>query len=127
VRTALSYGVAFLLRTFVGLAGVRDYSTFFRGFRVGTLRQAFDRYGDACIQGHGFACMARFLIQVGVLARDVREVPFVLRYDLKEGGSGLRIRKTMKGYLGVLWDHGHWPGKGPRVSFPSLDATGKKT
>lgn len=127
VRTMLSYGVAFLLKTFVGLPGVQDYSTFYRGFRVGLLRRVFERYGDACIQGHGFACMARFLILSGVLARGIREVPFVLRYDLKEGGSGMRIRKTIVGYLGILRDHGQLrPKRGPRIS-PAEGTRGKNT
>jgi dolichol-phosphate mannosyltransferase len=111
-RTLLSYGVAHLLRAFVGLPGVRDYSTFFRGFRVGLLRKVFARHGEATIQGHGFACMARFLIIAGELATAIREVPLILRYDLKEGGSGMRIWRTMRGYVGILRDHGRWPNRG---------------
>ena len=109
LRSLLSHAVARLLRTFVGLPGVRDYSTFYRGFRVGLLRAVFQRWGESAVQGHGFACMARFLILAGGLAHDIREVPFTLRYDLKEGGSGMRIFKTMRGYLGVLAEHGRWP------------------
>jgi len=112
LRTMLSYGVAYLLRVFVGLPGVKDYSTFFRGFRVGLLRQVFARHGDAAIQGHGFACMARFLILAGQEATDIREVPLILRYDLKEGGSGMRIWRTIRGYLGILRDYGRWPPRG---------------
>jgi dolichol-phosphate mannosyltransferase len=112
VRTLLSFGVAYLLRVFVAVPGIKDYSTFFRGLRVSLLRRVFARHGDSTIKGHGFACMARFLILSGELAKDIREVPLTLRYDLKEGGSGMRIWRTMRGYLGILRDHGRWPRPG---------------
>jgi dolichol-phosphate mannosyltransferase len=112
LRALLSYGVAYLLRVFVGLPGIKDYSTFFRGYRVGLLRQVFARHGGAAIQGHGFACMARFLILAAEQATDIREVPLILRYDLKEGGSGMRIWRTIRGYLRILRDHGRWPPRG---------------
>jgi dolichol-phosphate mannosyltransferase len=119
LRSLLSHAVARLLRTFVGLPGVRDYSTFYRGFRVGLLRAVFARWGEDAVKGHGFACMARFLILAGGMAREIREVPFTLRYDLKEGGSGMRIFRTMRGYVGVLAEHGRWPGSRRR---PERDA-----
>lgn len=109
IRSLLSHGVAGLLRVFINLPHVRDYSTFYRGFRVELLRKVFARWGDDAIRGHGFACMARFLILAAREAHDVREVPFVLRYDLKEGGSGMRILRTIRGYLGLLVELGSWP------------------
>lgn len=107
VRNLLSLCVAALLRQVVALPGVRDYSTFYRGYRVSVLRQAAERWGDDAFRGEGFSCMARFLILLGQLTPRIVEVPFVLRYDLKEGGSGMRVFRTIRGYLAILWEFGH--------------------
>lgn len=105
LRAGLSLGVAFLVRTIVRLPGVKDYSCFYRGVRLGLLRQAAQHYGDYLIQGHGFSAMARLLILLGNFTDKFAEVPLRLRYDLKEGGSKMKLLKTMQGYLVLLSDH----------------------
>ena len=99
LRGMLSYGVAFAMRRVANIPGVRDYSTFYRGIRVRTLKQGFARYGDELISGHGFSGMASLLVKLSQFTDKIAEVPFILRYDLKEGGSGMRIFKTIRGYL----------------------------
>tara|TARA_Y100001960_G_C14540453_1_gene760606 strand:- start:38 stop:790 length:753 start_codon:yes stop_codon:yes gene_type:complete len=98
-RNLLSNGVAFLMRRIAAVPGVTDYSTFYRGIRVGLLRRGFERYGDELISGHGFSGMANLLVRLCPFAIRTGEVPFILRYDLKEGGTGMRILKTIQGYL----------------------------
>lgn len=105
VRKILSIGVSHILRNVIALKGVKDYSTFYRSYRVGLIKKAFAKYGDDLIKGHGFSAMARLLIKLGDLTDRIREIPVVLRYDLKEGGSHMRIGSTIKGYLGILWEH----------------------
>jgi dolichol-phosphate mannosyltransferase len=98
-RNLLSKGVAFAMRQIANIPGVRDYSTFYRGVRVRVLKEGFKKYGDELISGHGFSGMAGLLVKLSEFTGKVTEVPLILRYDLKEGGSGMRIFKTIRGYL----------------------------
>lgn len=102
MRRLMSNGVAFMLKKLMPIDGVRDYSTFYRGYKVKVIKDAFNLYGDGLIEGHGFSSMASFLIKLRKVAKKFDEVPFTLRYDLKEGGSGIKIFKTMKGYLAIV-------------------------
>lgn len=104
IRKLLSHGVAFLMRRIANVPGVLDYSTFYRGIRVKVLKQGLERCGDDLITGHGFSGMASLLVKLHPFAGKITEVPFTLRYDLKEGGSGMAIFKTIKGYLFLFYD-----------------------
>jgi len=99
VRMVLSYGVARLMRRIANIPGVQDYSTFYRGIRVGLIKKGLAHYGDELISGHGFSGMARLLVKLARFSPKIAEVPFILRYDLKEGGSGMNIFKSILGYL----------------------------
>lgn len=102
-RHFLSVGVAVLLRTLFPIKGVSDYSTFCRGYRAGLIRKSREIYGASLISGAGFSSMAAFLLRLCFLENvKVCEVPIRLRYDLKEGGSGIRIFKTIRGYLSLI-------------------------
>lgn len=101
-RRVLSLGVAWLLRTFFPIPGVRDFSTFFRGHRVGVLKSAFETYGEDLLRGEGFAGMAWYLYKLSTLTDKITEVPLILRFDLKEGGSKMRIVRTVIGYVGLM-------------------------
>src|SRR5262249_52265369 len=106
VRCVLSLGVAWLLRHAIAIEGIKDYSTFYRGYRVKLLKRGFAIYGDDLIRGEGFSGMADMLIKLcGLASNRGGEVPLVLRYDLKEGGSGMRILRTIRGYIGVIARH----------------------
>jgi len=45
--------------------------------------------------------MANLLIRINRMNPAARftEVPLTLRYDMKEGGSGLKMFRTIRGYL----------------------------
>jgi len=103
IREMMSRGVAFIFRKLSPIAGVTDYSTFYRGYSVRVLKQALSLYGDDLVQGYGFSSMASILIKLHKITEKFSEVPFVLRYDLKEGGSGMKVPKTIKGYLRIFW------------------------
>lgn len=103
-RTFLSNGVAFLLGSLFPYEGVRDYSTFYRAYKVSILKKALEKYPMVeLIKGHGFSSMASFLLKVLYISKPkVKEVPINLRYDLKEGGTGMKIFKTIFGYLKLI-------------------------
>lgn len=101
-RQLLSYGVGTLLRVFVGLRGVKDYSTFYRAHRVRILAEGFARYGDGLLEGKGFAVMGGMLIRLSNITTRMCEVPLVLRYDLKGGTSGIKLWRTIRGYAELI-------------------------
>jgi len=57
--------------------------------RVGT-------YGDRFIEADGFHCMAEILLKLRRLRPIFGEVPFILRYDLKEGATKMRVGRTIR-------------------------------
>lgn len=100
-RAILSHGASWLMKKRIGIPGVSDYSIFYRGYRFDTIKTLFDRLGDRPVAGKGFACMANFLIQIhrNLPETKFHEVPLVLNYYRKMGQSGIRIFRTIRGYL----------------------------
>ena len=102
-RVLLSHGASWLLRALIGYPGVRDYSCGYRAYRSETLRRLISTYGDNFLREHGFSCMVELLINMKRIDARITEVPLVLRYDLKEGASKMRILRTLWRYLVVIW------------------------
>jgi len=93
-RRALSDGMSLLFRAAYPVAGVRDYSCGFRGYRAPVLRQAYDRWGDAFVSETGFSGSVDILIKLAHLGAACAEVPLELRYDRKPGPSKMDARRT---------------------------------
>jgi len=104
-RLVFSLGVAWLMRLIVHLPNVKDYSIFYRAYRISILKTGFERYGDRLIEGKGFAAVCSLLIKLGNITNRISEVPLVLQYQLKEGTSGMKILKTIRGYLELICDY----------------------
>ena len=110
-RVFLSHFSSAGIRTLVRYPGVRDYTCGFRAYRAQTLRSLINLFGDNFIRENGFSCMFEILLNMRALNAKVSEVPLVLRYDLKEGASKMRILRTMwryvvtltRGFLPVSW------------------------
>lgn len=104
-RQFMSLGARFLFWLFLRLNGVRDYTCGFRAYRADLIRRAFDKYGDQIIQRNGFACTDELLVNLACLGEvDIREIPFVLRYDLKVGASKLNLGLTLQETFKLLME-----------------------
>ena len=102
-RILLSHVASAGIRTIVGYPGVRDYPCGFRAYRGETLRNLIDTFGDDnFIRENGFSCMFELLLNLRAIRARISEVPLVLRYDLKEGASKMRILRTMWRYVITL-------------------------
>ena len=102
-RILLSHVASAGIRTIVGYPGVRDYTCGFRAYRGETLRNLIDTFGDDnFIRENGFSCMFELLLNLRAIRARISEVPLVLRYDLKEGASKMRILRTMWRYVITL-------------------------
>lgn len=101
LRMLLSLGARAVLPTLLPVPGARDYSTFFRGYRVSALRRARESF-PRLMEGRGFSSMVMLLHRLALVGAQVAEVPAEVRYDLKAGSSGMRIASTIRGYLEVV-------------------------
>ena len=94
-RRALSRVARWLFALTLPTPGVRDYTCGFRAYRAGLIRQAFFVFGDHLIERRGFACTDEVLIKLSTLTEAIAEIPFVLRYDKKQGPSALPLGETI--------------------------------
>jgi len=101
-RRLFSRAAGLLLRCVCPIAGVRDYTTGFRAYRASFLKELWAAYGEGLIEASGFSVMAEILLKARALHPRVTEVPLVLRYDLKEGASKMRLGKTLRDYAHLL-------------------------
>ncbi|MBI3300001.1 MAG: glycosyltransferase [Elusimicrobia bacterium] len=101
-RHCLSVAANAVLRAVCGLPGVRDYSIFYRLYRVGPLKAALAEHGDALTSVGGFASNAEILLRLAPFVREFREVPFVYDYGVKPGASSLRPAGELPRYLRLL-------------------------
>lgn len=100
-RKILSHGASGLLRTLYPVGEAKDYSSGFRAYRSSSLEQVRSRYGRL-VEESGFSCMMELLLKLRGIGADVREVPLVLRYDLKPTESKMDIGHTIRRYLVVI-------------------------
>lgn len=104
-RQLLSLGALVVFKILLPLPGVRDYTCGFRAYRAGIIRKAFDVYGDGIITRNGFACTDQLLVHIAAMGGvTMREVPFILRYDLKEGESKLDLGTTISETFRLLFE-----------------------
>jgi len=103
LRKVLSRGASFLLTITVPVRGARDYTCGFRAYRVTTLRRAANAWRENLIEESGFTCMAEILLKLGRGGARVLEHPLVLRYDLKEGASKMKVLRTITRYFALAW------------------------
>jgi dolichol-phosphate mannosyltransferase len=92
-RKVLSAGASIFFRTFFPTQGVRDFTCGFRAYRASALRQAQEKY--ELFEFEGFQSTVDILLKLRALGARFVEVPVVLRYDLKQGNSKMRIFRTV--------------------------------
>jgi dolichol-phosphate mannosyltransferase len=94
-RRALSTLASWSFRIAFPTPNVRDYTSGYRAYRAGLLRQAFETYGDSFVSQTGFSCMVDILLKLRKLGAIASERPLVLRYDFKYGVSKMDVVRTM--------------------------------
>lgn len=101
-RKMLSISAKILLRTLFPVPGVRDYTSGYRAYRLSALKKARGHYGPDWIESTGFTVPMEVLLKLRRLGVAVKEIPLVLRYDLKDGVSKMKVWKTIMAYLRVI-------------------------
>jgi len=101
-RVLVSLGASWMFRIVFPTTGVRDFTCGYRAYRATLLKTALATYGDRFIEAEGFHCMAEILLKLRPLRPIFGEVPFILRYDLKEGATKMRVGRTIRQTLALV-------------------------
>jgi dolichol-phosphate mannosyltransferase len=103
LRRVLSYWGGWLFRLAFPIQGVKDYTCGYRAYKAAVLQGVLSRYGQEFFDQEGFQAMVDILLK---LRREpdliFGEVPLVLRYDLKEGASKMRVWRTIRNTLELM-------------------------
>lgn len=102
LRQTMSWGCCLFMKSLVPYREVRDYSTGFRGYRASTVQRLLLQYGDKLVEESGFVCMLEVLLKLRAIGAKAAEIPYTLRYDLKEGASKMRVLRTIRRYFSVV-------------------------
>jgi dolichol-phosphate mannosyltransferase len=101
-RRLLSRAAGLVFKCVCPIPGVRDYTTGFRAYRAALLKELLSIYGDRLIEAQAFSVMTEILLKARTVRPRITEVPLVLRYDLKEGASKMRLGRTLRDYARLL-------------------------
>ena len=101
-RRLLSRAASVVFRCVCPIPGVRDYTTGFRAYRARLLKDLWDIHGDHLIEAAAFSVMTEILLKARAARPRIAEVPLVLRYDLKEGPSKMRLGRTIRDYAVLM-------------------------
>jgi dolichol-phosphate mannosyltransferase len=120
-RAFISYMANIFMRIVFGIQGVSDFSCGFRAYRAKVVQDALKIFGDNLIQlrGLGFTSTLEIIVKLHLIGCRFAEVPFILRYDKKEGASKMVGSITMLGYIMMAVVY-HWPFGGWRWTYRGL-------
>ena len=93
-RRVLSRASSLAFRIAFPTPGVRDFTSGYRAYRAGVVKQAFGTYGGEFVAESGFSCMVDILLKLRRIDAIMGEVPLVLRYDMKYGVSKMMVLRT---------------------------------
>jgi dolichol-phosphate mannosyltransferase len=103
-RHLFSVGMSILFRCFGRIPNVKDYSCGYRIYSADLLK----KIGSYRFRCRSFACMVELLVAAHHRGATICETPFILRYDLKESSSKMRVVQTIFETLRVLLRSTKW-------------------
>ncbi len=103
-RIFFSWCANIILKTFFFIPDVNTYSSFYRAFNADMLKRAFVAYEGNLLTQDGYVCVVEMLIKLSRLNLKITEVPMVLYSDRRKGNSKMNVKKTIIGYLKLLWN-----------------------
>ena len=96
IRAFLSNDAGVFYKLILNVKNVKDYTCGYRMYTYSILKKARETYGENIAERRTFACMMEVLYKLAKIGAKFDEVPFVLRYDHKQGASKMRVFKTAK-------------------------------
>lgn len=101
-RLLMTWFAKWLFKIITPINGVWDYTCGFRAYRFDALQQSKLKHGENFVSEKGFSCMVDVLLKMRPFDFVMGEVPMLLRYDLKDGASKMKVAKTVTQTLGLL-------------------------
>ena len=98
MRKFLSFGAALLYKVFFPIRDVSDYTSGFRAFKLGPIKNAWKKNKNFFSE-KGFSASADILLKLYKYKLKFFELPIDLRYDLKMGESKMKVINTI--YLNI--------------------------
>ena len=121
-RKSISKAANMFMKFMFNIKGVKDYSCGFRGYKVSVIQNSITIFGNNFVQlrGLGFTATLEVIVKLKMLGCKFAEVPFVLRYDMKESESKMVSSITTLGYfmMALLY---HWPFGGWKKQYKGLN------
>lgn len=100
-----------VLRAVMPIAGVTDYGSSLRAYRVGTLKKAVAAHQEGLITSPGTAANVELLLRLARFHPVISEVEAAPRCDIRPRPSRRRLKDALKGELGLT-------GRVDRVTAP---------
>ena len=94
-REFLSLVASYIFRLLLPIKGVKDFTCGYRAYRARVLQDAFEKYGELFIDQQGFQAMVDIILRLRTMNVIFGEVPFILRYDMKQGTSKMNVKTTI--------------------------------
>jgi len=105
-RLALSKGINFVLRTLFPCNNIHTYTSFYRLWRYELIVAIKEQTNGKYFFREGFVCMADMLLKARLIpAIKIKEIPMVLKSDIRESGSKMKIGQTIRGYLELIFSN----------------------
>ena len=102
-RRIFSAGANWMLGFLFPIAGVRDYTIFFRAYRASLLKNAFEHYDGELITARGFVSNAEILIKLRPLKPKATECALIYDYSLKKSTSNMNVWRNTTEYFKFMW------------------------
>ena len=102
-RKMMSLGASYIFRIFMPTKGVRDFTCGYRAYRASVIKKASEKFGDKFIDQQGFQAMVDIILRLRTMDLIFGEVPFILRYDMKQGASKMNVKATITKTLKLIW------------------------
>ncbi len=101
-RRLLSRACNAFLRAAFPIRGVTDYTSGYRMISVKIIAALSEKTSGQFFEAEGFVATSELLINLARAGGSFKEVPLVLRYDLKKGRSKMKALRTILDYFGLL-------------------------
>ena len=116
-RRLLSRSASLIFQSTLSIGDVRDYTSGYRAYRSSLVQRMVRARGEkGFLSSASFAAGFELLLEAASLGARITEIPLILRYDLKQSASKMRVTRELPPYFALLVGH-HFrarPAKGSR-------------
>lgn len=103
MRLIMSKGINTFLRWVFPCQGIHTYTSFYRLWSCRTVHKLGERTHQRFFEQDGFVCMADLLLKARRLEGiRIQEIPMILKSDIRESGSKMKVGRTVFGYLKLI-------------------------